>query len=85
MFLKELLKQATILLVDWTIPHIEQVPNLKILQLSIAGFDRIVKQPLYTDTKITFCTSNGIYRYCSSSCLSLYLTELVPKSRSTSS
>jgi len=85
MFLKELLRQATILLVDWTIPNIEQVPNLKILQLSIAGFDRVVKQPLYTDTKITFCTSNGIYRYCSSSSLSLYLTELVPKSPSTSS
>jgi len=85
MFLKELLKQATILLVDWTIPNIEQVPNLKILQLSIAGFDSIVKKPLYTDTRITFCTSNGIYRYCSSSSLSLYLTVLVPKSRSTSS
>ncbi|PWW72267.1 hypothetical protein C7212DRAFT_286555 [Tuber magnatum] len=59
--LSELLRQATVLLVDWTLPNIEQVPNLKIVQLSISGFDRVVKQPLYTDTGITFCTSNGIY------------------------
>ncbi|RPA89624.1 hypothetical protein L873DRAFT_1831941 [Choiromyces venosus 120613-1] len=59
--LSRLLKHATVLLADWTLPGIEQVPNLKIIQLSAAGFDRVVKQPIYTDTKITFCTSNGIY------------------------
>ncbi|KAG0643526.1 hypothetical protein HOY80DRAFT_1033051 [Tuber brumale] len=59
--LSELLRQATVLLVDWTLPKIKQVPNLKILQLPIAGFDHVVGQPLYTDTKITFCTSSGIY------------------------
>ncbi|CUS11045.1 unnamed protein product [Tuber aestivum] len=61
--LKELLRHAAVLLVDWTLPNIEQVPNLKIVQLSCAGFDRVVKQPLYTDTKITFCTTLGILGY----------------------
>ncbi|KAG0137458.1 hypothetical protein HOY82DRAFT_575937 [Tuber indicum] len=61
MLSEELLRQATVLLVDWTLPKIKQVPNLKVLQLPTAGSDHVVGQPLCTDTKIIFCTGSGIY------------------------
>ncbi|MFL5660529.1 MAG: D-2-hydroxyacid dehydrogenase [Ktedonobacteraceae bacterium] len=45
----------------WGLPTPQQVPNVRWVHLYSAGADRILTQPLYTDTSITFTTSSGVH------------------------
>lgn len=43
------------------LPDKDDVPNLQYVQLSSAGANLIVTDPLYTDTDVAFCTANGVH------------------------
>lgn len=52
---------VTILLTQRGLPTKEAAPKLEYIQLSSAGAEHIVKDPLFVDTDITFCTANGVH------------------------
>lgn len=61
---KEEWKDVTILLTTHNregLPDKDDVPNLQYVQLSSAGANLIVTDPLYTDTDVAFCTANGVH------------------------
>ncbi|UZP34939.1 hypothetical protein NXS19_002755 [Fusarium pseudograminearum] len=43
------------------LPRPEQVPHLQYVQLTSAGADYFIKNPLFTDTKIPICTASGVH------------------------
>ncbi|OAA65629.1 D-isomer specific 2-hydroxyacid dehydrogenase [Niveomyces insectorum RCEF 264] len=42
-------------------PDPAAVPKLQYVQLFSAGANLIIKQPLFTDTDVAFCTANGVH------------------------
>ena len=43
------------------LPTKEQVPRLRYVQLTSAGANQIVDKPLFLETKLPFCTANGVH------------------------
>lgn len=61
---KEQWQDVTILVTGYNrdgLPDKDDVPNLQYIQLSSAGANLIVDDPLYTDTDVAFCTANGVH------------------------
>lgn len=54
-------KGTTILLTGSTVPAVEKAPVLQYVQLQSAGANHIIKNPLFTDTEVAFCTANGVH------------------------
>lgn len=57
-------KDVTILVTGYSregLPELDDVPKLEYVQLSSAGANAIVSDPLYTDTDVAFCTANGVH------------------------
>ncbi|KAL0636343.1 hypothetical protein Q9L58_004690 [Maublancomyces gigas] len=59
--LDELYKKATILLTLDIVPLPAQVPLLKLVQLSSAGYDHILGEQLFKDLDINFATASGVH------------------------
>ncbi|KAI1122537.1 D-isomer specific 2-hydroxyacid dehydrogenase [Nemania abortiva] len=51
---------VTVLLTGPRVPTIEQAPKMQLVQLQSAGANYILEKPLFKDTKIPFCTANGV-------------------------
>jgi hypothetical protein len=51
---------VTVLLTGPRLPTIEQAPKLQLVQLQSAGANYVLEDPLFKDTKIPFCTANGV-------------------------
>lgn len=43
------------------LPPVQDVPKLQYIQLSSAGANLVVDDPLFTDTDVAFCTANGVH------------------------
>ena len=56
---KETWADATILFTWQLFPPKEWVPKLQYIQLLSAGCNQLLGMPLFEDTDIAFCTSNG--------------------------
>ncbi|KAI8626093.1 D-isomer specific 2-hydroxyacid dehydrogenase [Xylariaceae sp. FL1651] len=54
-------KTVTVLLTGPVLPTIEQAPILQLVQLQSAGANYVLEHPLFKDTKIPFCTANGVH------------------------
>ncbi|KAK0621797.1 hypothetical protein B0T17DRAFT_535102 [Bombardia bombarda] len=54
-------KDVTILLTFNALPTIEQAPKLQYVQLTSAGANHILKEPVFVDTEVDFCTANGVH------------------------
>jgi len=54
-------QDVTILLSGSSMPSRDQAPKLEYVQLLSAGANQILKNPLFTDTNIAFCTANGVH------------------------
>ncbi|KAI0597585.1 hypothetical protein F4775DRAFT_559762 [Biscogniauxia sp. FL1348] len=54
-------KTVTILLTGPRFPTVEAAPRLQLVQLQSAGANYILDNPLFKDTKIPFCTANGVH------------------------
>jgi phosphoglycerate dehydrogenase-like enzyme len=55
-------KDVTILYTGATFPAThEEAPKLKYVHLFSAGTDRVIKHPLFTETKIIFTNSSGVH------------------------
>jgi hypothetical protein len=54
-------QDVTILLTGSALPAPQDAPKLRYVQLSSAGANNIVKNPLFTDTDVSFCTANGVH------------------------
>lgn len=59
--LAETLQEVTILYTWKTFPQKEDCPNLKYVQLFSAGANQVLNLPLFKDTDVAFCTSNGVH------------------------
>lgn len=57
----EIYKDVTCLCTYLVMPTRQQAPKLQYIQLSSAGANHIIGTPLYEDSTITVCTSNGIH------------------------
>ncbi|KAI0405640.1 D-isomer specific 2-hydroxyacid dehydrogenase [Xylaria palmicola] len=51
---------VTVLLTGPWLPTLEQAPKLQLVQLHSAGANYVLLNPLFKDTKIPFCTANGV-------------------------
>lgn len=61
---KEQWKDVTVLLTGYSregLPEKDAVPRLEYVQLSSAGANAVVSDPLFTDTDVAFCTANGVH------------------------
>lgn len=61
---KEDWKDVTILLTGssrGTLPKKDDVPKLEYVQLSSAGANLVVPDPLFSETNVAFCTANGVH------------------------
>jgi hypothetical protein len=54
-------KDVTILLGGELLPRREVAPKLEYVQVTSAGADHILKEPLFLNTDVTFCTANGVH------------------------
>ena len=54
-------KDVTILLTGNAIPSRETAPKLQYIQLTSAGANQILKNPLFLETDVAFCTANGVH------------------------
>lgn len=57
-------KDVTILLTGFsrtTLPNKDDVPKLEYVQLTSAGANLVVSDPLFSETDIAFCTANGVH------------------------
>ncbi|KAK7422475.1 hypothetical protein QQZ08_009463 [Neonectria magnoliae] len=54
-------KDTTLFLTSTVLPAVEQAPHLKYVQLTSAGANHILPKPLFSETKIPFCTANGVH------------------------
>ncbi|KAK0717858.1 D-isomer specific 2-hydroxyacid dehydrogenase [Lasiosphaeria miniovina] len=57
----DVFEDVTILLTFNTLPTPAQAPKLEYVQLMSAGANHILKNPLFTDTDVAFCTANGVH------------------------
>lgn len=55
--------EVTVLFTWNLLPTKEQAPNLRYVQLLSAGCNQILGKPIFEETKIDFCTSNGVHPY----------------------
>jgi hypothetical protein len=53
-------KTVTAIFTGPQLPTPEQAPNLQLVQLQSAGANYVLTQPIFKDTKIPFCTANGV-------------------------
>lgn len=60
-FPREEWEDVTILVTGSALPSRRQAPKLQYVQLMSAGANLILKNPLFTDTDVTFCTANGVH------------------------
>ncbi|KAJ8120217.1 hypothetical protein ONZ43_g3015 [Nemania bipapillata] len=51
---------VTVLLTGPRLPTIEEAPKMQLVQLQSAGANYVLEKPLFVDTKIPFCTANGV-------------------------
>ncbi|KAI1747873.1 D-isomer specific 2-hydroxyacid dehydrogenase [Xylaria castorea] len=51
---------VTILMTGPRLPTIEQAPKMQLVQLQSAGANYVLQNPFFKDTKIPFCTANGV-------------------------
>lgn len=51
---------VTALLTGPRLPTIEQAPKMQLVQLQSAGANYVLEDPLFKDTKVPFCTANGV-------------------------
>lgn len=61
---KEQWKDVTVLLTGYSpegLPEKDAAPKLEYVQLSSAGANAVVSDPLFTDTDVAFCTANGVH------------------------
>ncbi|GME45434.1 uncharacterized protein LDX57_005103 [Neofusicoccum parvum] len=56
-------KNVTVLFTWKLFPTREIAPNLQYVQLLSAGCNQIMGLPLFEDTDISFCTSNGVHPF----------------------
>lgn len=57
-------KDVTILLTGFsraTLPKKDEVPKLEYVQLTSAGANLVVSDPLFSETDVAFCTANGVH------------------------
>lgn len=57
-------KDVTVLLTGAsraTLPRKEDVPKLEYVQLTSAGANLVVSDPLFSETDVAFCTANGVH------------------------
>ncbi|KAF4340531.1 d-3-phosphoglycerate dehydrogenase [Fusarium beomiforme] len=54
-------KDTTVFLTATYLPKPEQVPHLQYVQLTSAGANHLIKEPLFANTKIPFSTANGVH------------------------
>ncbi|KAI1423557.1 hypothetical protein F5Y12DRAFT_524689 [Xylaria sp. FL1777] len=52
--------KVTVLLTGPLLPTIEEAPKMQLVQLQSAGANYVLENPLFKDTKIPFCTANGV-------------------------
>ncbi|KAM3456322.1 hypothetical protein NHJ6243_008241 [Beauveria neobassiana] len=45
----------------FNLPSVEQAKKLELFQLTSAGADGLVGNPIFDDTKISFCTASGVH------------------------
>lgn len=60
-FKEEEWQDTTVLLTATLLPKPEQATHLQYVQLTSAGANHLIKDPLFTDTKIPFSTANGVH------------------------
>ncbi|PNP74739.1 hypothetical protein FNYG_11876 [Fusarium nygamai] len=60
-FKEEEWQDTTVLLTATLLPKPGQAPHLQYVQLTSAGANHLIKDPLFTDTKIPFSTANGVH------------------------
>ncbi|TGJ88478.1 hypothetical protein E0Z10_g310 [Xylaria hypoxylon] len=53
-------EKVTILLTGPRLPTSEEAPKMQLVQLQSAGANYVLENPLFKDTKIPFCTANGV-------------------------
>lgn len=53
--------KVTVLLTWGSLPSKEQAPNLRYVQLLSAGCNQIFGKPIFEETDVAFCTSNGVH------------------------
>lgn len=58
---RETWKSTTVLFTWKLLPTKEMAPNLQYVQLLSAGCSQITGLPIFEDTDIAFCTSNGVH------------------------
>ncbi len=51
---------VTVVLTGPRLPTIEEAPKMQLVQLQSAGANYVLENPLFKDTKIPFCTANGV-------------------------
>ncbi|KAH7129944.1 hypothetical protein B0J13DRAFT_598295 [Dactylonectria estremocensis] len=54
-------KDTTLLLTATVLPTVEQASRIQYVQLSSAGANHILNRPYFSDTKVPFCTANGVH------------------------
>ncbi|KAI1497769.1 hypothetical protein F5X99DRAFT_395755 [Biscogniauxia marginata] len=54
-------KSVTVLVTGPKFPTREAAPKLQLVQLQSAGANYILDNPIFKDTKIPFCTANGVH------------------------
>ncbi|KAF4982769.1 hypothetical protein FZEAL_1670 [Fusarium zealandicum] len=54
-------KDTTVLLTSTILPTREQAPHLQYVQLTSAGANQVIKNPVFSGTDIPFCTANGVH------------------------
>lgn len=57
----EVWKKATVLFTWKAFPTKEQAPRLQYVQLLSAGSNHLFGVPLFEETDVAFCTSNGVH------------------------
>lgn len=62
----EVLAKVTILITGSSLPKKESVPKLKYVQLSSAGANHVLDNPLFKGTDVKLCTANGVHGCVSS-------------------
>jgi hypothetical protein len=52
---------VTVLVTGPRLPTIEEAPKMRLVQLQSAGANYVHDNPFFKDTKIPFCTANGVH------------------------
>lgn len=52
--------KVTVLVTGPRLPTIEEAPKMQLVHLQSAGANYVLDKPIFKDTKIPFCTANGV-------------------------